>query len=76
VALEPHENLQLYISAVSNVVSMTIIVEQGKSDTNHKIQYLDYFICEILSDSKTRYFHIMKLPCTLLITSHKLFHYF
>jgi hypothetical protein len=26
VAPEPHENLQLYISATSNVVSMTIII--------------------------------------------------
>jgi hypothetical protein len=37
VALKPHENLQLYISATSNVVSTTIIIEQGESDTNHKI---------------------------------------
>jgi hypothetical protein len=29
VASEPHENLQLYISATSNVVSTTIVVEQG-----------------------------------------------
>jgi hypothetical protein len=34
VALEPHENLQLYISAMSNVVSTAIIVERGESDTN------------------------------------------
>jgi hypothetical protein len=37
VAMEPHENLQLYISATSNVVSMTIIVERGELDTNCKI---------------------------------------
>jgi hypothetical protein len=76
VALEPHENFQLYISAMSNVVSTTIIIERGKLDTNRKIQYLDYFICEVLSDSKTRYFYIMKLAYTLLITSRKLSHYF
>jgi hypothetical protein len=29
VAPKPHENLQLYISAMSNVVSTTIIVERG-----------------------------------------------
>jgi hypothetical protein len=29
VALKPHENLQLYISATSNVVSTAIIVERG-----------------------------------------------
>jgi hypothetical protein len=58
------------------VVSTAIIVEQGESDTNRKIQYPVYFISEVLSDSKTRYFHIMKLAYTLLITSHKLSHYF
>jgi hypothetical protein len=76
VASEPHKNLQLYISTISNVVSTAIIVEQGESDTNHKIQYLVYFINEVLSDSKTRYFHIMKLTYVLLITSRKLSHYF
>jgi hypothetical protein len=76
VTLKPHENLQLYISATNNVVSTAIIVEQGESDTNRKIQYLVYFISEVLSDSKTRYFHILKLAYALLITSHKLSHYF
>jgi hypothetical protein len=64
------------MSATSNVVSTTIIVKQGESDTNHKIQYPLYFISEVLSDSKTRYFHIMKLSYALLITSRKLSHYF
>jgi hypothetical protein len=31
VALEPHKKLYLYISATSNMVSMTIIVERGES---------------------------------------------
>jgi ribonuclease HI len=76
VAPEPHENLQLYILATSNVVGMTIVVERGESGINRKIQYPVYFISEVLSDSKTRYFHIMKLAYALLITSHKLSHYF
>jgi hypothetical protein len=58
------------------VVSTAIIIEWGESDTNHKIQYLAYFISEVQSDSKTRYFHIMKLAYALLIMSHKLSHYF
>jgi hypothetical protein len=73
---EPHQNLQHCISATRNVVSTSIIVEWGESDTNHKIQYPVYFISDVLSDYKTRYFHIMKLTYALLITSHKLFHYF
>jgi hypothetical protein len=76
VALEPHKNLQLYISTTSNVVSTAIIIEQGESDTNRKIQYPVCFVSEVLSDSKTQYFHIMKLTYALLITSHKLSHYF
>jgi ethanolamine utilization protein EutP (predicted NTPase) len=76
IALEPHKNLQLYMSATSNVISTTIVVERGESDTNRKIQYIVYFISEALSDSKTLYFHIMKLAYALLITSHKLSHYF
>jgi hypothetical protein len=76
VASKAHKNLQLYISATSNVVSTTIIVERGELDTNRKIQYLVFFISEVLSDSKTRYFHIMKLAYAFLIMSHKLSHYF
>jgi hypothetical protein len=76
VAPEPHENLHLYISVISNVVSTAIIIEWGESYTNHKIQYLVYFISKVLNDSKTQYFHIMKLAYALLIMSHKLSHYF
>jgi hypothetical protein len=48
----------------------------GESDTNRKIQYPIYFISKVLSNSKTRYFHIMKLAYALLIASRKLSHYF
>jgi hypothetical protein len=74
LASEPQENLQLYISATSNGVSTAIIIEWGESDTKRKIQYPVYFISEVLSDSKTWYFYIMKLSYALLITSHKLSH--
>jgi hypothetical protein len=76
VASELHKSLQLYISATSNVVSTTVIIEWRESGTNSKIQYLVYFISEVLSILKTRYFDIMKLAYALLMTSHKLSHYF
>jgi hypothetical protein len=76
VALAPHNNLQLSISARSNVVTIAIIIERGESDMNHKIQYLVYFISEVLSDSKTQNFHIMKLTYALHIMHRKLSHYF
>jgi hypothetical protein len=50
------------------VVSTVIIIEWRESGTNSKIQYLVYFISEVLS--------IMKLAYALLMTSHKLSHYF
>jgi hypothetical protein len=52
MAPEHHEVLQLYISATSNVVNTAIIVERGESGSNRKIQYIVYFISEVLSDSK------------------------
>jgi hypothetical protein len=58
------------------MVSTAIVVKRGESDTNRNIQYLVYFISEMLNDSKTQYFHIMKLGYALLITSRKLSHYF
>jgi hypothetical protein len=76
VAPEPHENLQLYISATSNVVSTTIVIEWGEPNTDRKVQYIVYFINEVLSDSRTQYFHIMKVTHALLITARKLSHYF
>jgi hypothetical protein len=35
-----------------------------------------YFVSEVVSDSKSRYFHIMKLTYALLIIARKLSHYF
>jgi hypothetical protein len=58
------------------VVSTAIIIELGESDTNCKIQYPVYFVSEVLSESKTWCFHIMKLTYVLLITYRKLSHYF
>jgi hypothetical protein len=52
VVLEPHENLQLYISTTNNVVSTAIIVERGESYTNRKIQHPVYFVSEVSSNSK------------------------
>jgi hypothetical protein len=57
------------------VVSTSIVIERGELETNRKVQYPFYFISKVLSDSKIRYFHIMKLAYVLLITSRKLPHY-
>jgi hypothetical protein len=48
------------------VASTSIVVEQGESDNNRKVQYLIYFISDATE----------KLAYALLITSYKLSHYF
>jgi hypothetical protein len=73
---EPHEGLQLYISATNNVVSTTIIVEREESASTRKVHHPVYFISKVWSDSKIWYFHIMELSYALLITSRKLSQYF
>jgi hypothetical protein len=66
----------LYIVATSTVVSAAIIVEREEEGHMYKVQWLVYYISEVLSDSKIRYPHIQKLLYALLITSRKLHHYF
>jgi hypothetical protein len=61
---------------LSNLVSTTIIIERGESDTNHKNHSPLYFVDEVLSDSMSQYFHIMKLAYAILIIACKLSHYF
>jgi hypothetical protein len=65
----------IYVLQVSWSIQLSLS-SGGESDTNCKIQYPVYFVSEVLSDSKTQYFHIMKLAYALLITARKLFHYF
>jgi hypothetical protein len=76
VAPKPHKNLQFYILATSNVVSLAIVIERGESYTKYRTEYHVYFISEVPSDSKTQYFQIMKLAYAFLIMSRKLSHYF
>jgi hypothetical protein len=65
VALEPHKNLQQYISTISNVVSTCIVVERRESDTNRKIQYPVYLVSEVLSDSNSVFsYHEARLRIT------------
>jgi dsDNA-binding SOS-regulon protein len=76
VAPRPGETLQLYISATTNVVSTVLVVEREEPRSIQKVQHPVYFISEVLSESKVKYFQIMKLANTVLITSRKLVHYF
>jgi hypothetical protein len=71
-----HEDMMLYISATSTVVSAAIVVEREEEGYVYKVQRAIYYISEVLTDSKIRYPHVQKLLYALLITSHKLRHYF
>jgi hypothetical protein len=71
-----NEDMMLYISATSTVVSAAIVVEREEEGHAYKLQRPVYYISEVLIVSKIRYPHVHKLLYALLITSHKLRHYF
>jgi hypothetical protein len=73
---EKNEDMMLYISATSTVVSATIVVEREEEGHVYKVQRPVYYISEVLTDSKIRYLHVQKLLYALLITFRKLRHYF
>jgi hypothetical protein len=71
-----HEDMMLYISATSTVISAANVVEREEEEYVYKVQWPVYYLSEVLTDSKIRYPHVQKLLYALLITSHKLQHYF
>jgi hypothetical protein len=75
-APQPGENLLLYITATTHVVSTAIVVERQEEGHIFGVQRLVYFISEVLSESKVRYPIIHQLLYGILITSRKLHHYF
>ena len=55
VPLTNGELLLLYIVATMQVVSAALVVEREEEGHTLKVQRPVYFICEVLSDSRTRY---------------------
>lgn len=51
----PGEELLLYISATTNIVSAAIVVEREEEGHLQKVQRSVYIMSEVLSESKTRY---------------------
>ena len=66
----------IYIAATSRVVSTAIVVEHEEVGHPYKVQCLVDFFSEVLNESKTRYPQVQKLLYAILVTSHKLRHYF
>jgi ribonuclease HI len=75
-APQPSEDLLLYITVTTHVVSTTIMVEREEEGHAFGLQRPVYFISKVLSESKVRYPIIQKLLYGVLITSRKLRHYF
>jgi hypothetical protein len=70
------EQLLLYLTATTHVVSTTIIIERQEDGHAYPVQRPVYFVSEVLSESKARYQPVQKLLYAVLITSRKLRHYF
>ena len=70
------ENLLLYITATTHVVSTAIVVERPQEGHAYPVQRPVYYINEVLSNSNVCYPTVQKLLYAILMTSRKLRHYF
>jgi hypothetical protein len=61
------EELLLYLTATTHVVSTAIIVERQEDGHAYPVQHPVYFISEVLSESKARYQPVQKLLYAVLI---------
>jgi hypothetical protein len=53
-----------------------LVVEREEEGRAYPVQHHVYFIGEFLDSSKIRYPHVQKLLYVVLLTAHKLWHYF
>jgi ribonuclease HI len=73
---QPTEDLLLYISCTTHVVSTALVVERVEEGHTYLVQHPIYFINEVLGPSKMKYPQVQKLLYTVLLTARKLHHYF
>jgi hypothetical protein len=73
---QPTEDLLLYISCTTHVVSTTLVVERAEEGHAYPVHHPVYFISEVLGPSKIRYPQVQKLLYVVLLTALKLRHYF
>ncbi len=73
---QPAEDLLLYISCTTHVVSTALVVERAEEGHAYPVQHPIYFISEVLGPSKKKYPQVQKLLYAVLLTARKLRHYF
>jgi hypothetical protein len=73
---QPVEDLLLYISCTTHVVSTALVVERAEEGHAYPVQHPVYFISEVLGPSKIKYPQVQKLLYAVLLTARKLRHYF
>jgi hypothetical protein len=73
---QPAEDLLLYISCTTHVVSTALVVERAEEGHAYPVQHPVYFISEVLGPSKKKYPQVQKLLYAVLLTARKLRHYF
>jgi hypothetical protein len=73
---QPTEDLLLYISCTTHVVSTTLVVEWAEEGHAYPVQHLVYIISEVLGPSKIMYPQVQKLLYAVLLNARKLRHYF
>jgi hypothetical protein len=76
MSIQPTEDLLLYISCTTHVVSTALVVERVEEGHTYPVQHLVNFISEVLEPSKMKYPQVQKLLYAVLLTARKLRHYF
>jgi ribonuclease HI len=74
--IQPAEDLLLYISCTTHVVSTVLVVERAEEGHAYPVQHPVYFISEVLSLLKKKYPQVQKLLYVVLLTARKLRHNF
>jgi hypothetical protein len=73
---QPAEDLVLYISCTTHVVSTALVLERAEEGHAYPVQHPIYFISEVLGHSKKKYPQVQKLLYAVLLTARKFHHYF